>query len=200
MLKQRLLIGLTGKAGVGKDTAARFMTDYEGFKRYAFADPIRKIAAELYGVQPSCFETEQYKAMYDPFWSRTHRQMMQFIGTELVRENLSADHWIKLLERRLTTERVARIAVTDVRFPDELEWIVNNGGYIIHIESLTRRATSAGTTHQSEQDLDMSPALKYNRYYHIQNDGTMKQFRMNVMSIVTEILNREIYGGKYAAD
>lgn len=187
-----ILIGITGKAGVGKDTAASFLVGQAGFKRYAFADPLKKIAAILFNTDPSVFDDQEAKKVYDPRWNLTRRQMAQFVGTEMVRDKLSANHWIRLLDYNLDQRIVARNVVTDVRFQNEADWIVERGGHIIHIESLARQPvlSNSESNHVSEAGLDFSAAIAHNAYSHIQNDGTMKQFRNNVMYIYESLLTK----------
>lgn len=192
-----ILIGIVGKAGVGKDTAASFLVGAEGFKRYAFADPLKKIAAILFDTDVQVFDDAEAKRVHDPRWNMTRRQMAQFVGTEMVRDKLGEDHWIALLNQKMDGRKVARNVITDVRFQNEADYIVGWGGYLLHIESLSRSAIPAGSAesnHQSEQGLDFSDAIAHNRYFHYQNDGTMKSFRNAVLEVYSEIVKRERNG------
>ncbi len=191
-----ILIGIVGKAGVGKDTAASFLVGNEGFKRYAFADPVRKVAAALFDVDVQAFESQEGKKVIDDYWGISRRKMLQLVGTEFVRQNqlLGENHWIRNLHRRMDPRTVAKNVITDCRFPNELLYVLKGGGYILHIESLSRAAidsSSSESKHQSEQDLDFSDAIRHNRYFHYQNDGTMKQFRTAVLEVYSEIVKRE---------
>lgn len=47
-----MLIGLGGVKGSGKDTAAFFLVDKYGFKRYAFADNLKLMCIEVFGLSP----------------------------------------------------------------------------------------------------------------------------------------------------
>ncbi len=42
------VIGFAGKAGAGKDTSAEFLSEF-GFQRIAFADPLKRIARDVFG-------------------------------------------------------------------------------------------------------------------------------------------------------
>lgn len=183
------LIGIVGKAGVGKDTAAAFLVGQLGYKRFAFGDAVKAVAAILFNTAPDAFVTQDQKKVFDSRWQLTRRQMAQLVGTEMVRDVLGPDHWIKLLSTQISEQRHYRAVVTDVRFPNELDFILDRGGSIIHIESLSHRAEVP--QHQSEQDLDMKRAIEYNSYTHIQNDGTMKELK----NAVIEFAERQIYGG-----
>ena len=45
----RILIGLSGKKGSGKDTVAEFLIKHHNFTRIAFADPIKDIGTAVFG-------------------------------------------------------------------------------------------------------------------------------------------------------
>jgi len=59
-----MLIGITGKAGTGKDTFADLIVDsYAGkqFSRYAFAAPIKKMLEAGFGLTPDVWENRDLK-------------------------------------------------------------------------------------------------------------------------------------------
>ena len=56
-----LLIGLSGKAGSGKDTAAEYLMAMHGFRQVAFADPLRAVVSAVFGVPPADFRDREAK-------------------------------------------------------------------------------------------------------------------------------------------
>ena len=44
-----MIIGLSGKKRVGKDTVADYLVSKYGFIKYSFADPIKAVAKILFG-------------------------------------------------------------------------------------------------------------------------------------------------------
>lgn len=190
-----MLVGIHGRAGVGKDTAAAILIGAYGGKRFAFADPVRTIAAALFDLDVTDFETQEQKALEDTRWSWTRRQMLQYVGTELVRKNLSDRHWIKLLHLKRQHFTNGNHYITDCRFQNEIDYVLGQGGYILHIASDSRSAIKYGSSeaaHASESELDMSAVKEYNRYSYIQNDGTMARFRMDVLSAYDDFKCKEI--------
>lgn len=186
-----ILIGIHGRAGVGKDTAGSFLASI-GFNCYAFADPVREVAATLFGKKISDFQTQAQKAIFEQDWNMTRRQMLQFVGTEMVREKLGGNHWIRLMVDRIAANESlhSKVAITDVRFQNEVDFVLEAGGSILHIESSVRAAINPGSkeaSHASEQPLDMTGALQYNRYYPIVNDGSMADFKQKVFHVAQSI-------------
>lgn len=191
-----MLIGIHGRAGVGKDLAAAILIGAYGGRRFAFADPVREIAAKLFDLDVIDFDTQEKKALVDDRWNMSRRTMLQFVGTELVRQNLSDRHWIKLLHlRRQHMMHITNHYITDCRFQNEIDYVVQQGGYILHIASDSRSAIKYGSSeaaHASESELDMAAVKEYNRYSYIQNDGTMARFRMDVLSAYDDFKCKEI--------
>lgn len=185
-----MLIGIHGKAGVGKDTAAAILIGAYGGRRFAFADPLRTIAAAMFDLDVMDFDTQEKKSIVDDRWNMSRRWMLQFVGTELVRQQLSDRHWIKLLHlRRQHMMHSCNHYITDCRFQNELDYVIDQGGYILHIASDSRNAIKYGSSeaaHASESELDMTRAREYNRYSYIQNDGTMARYRMDVLAAYDE--------------
>lgn len=145
------IIGLCGNAGTGKDSATDYLRSCPyidgGVYRVAFADPIREIA-KLFGFTQEQLTDRTLKEAPDEFWGFSPRTFMQKVGTEMFRDCLRDDIWIKLLEKRITdikncidrrdgcafeTVRPKIIFITDVRFPNEAEAIRKMGGYIFKI-------------------------------------------------------------------
>ena len=56
------------------------------------------------------------------------RKLLQFIGTELFRTNIAPDIWVKSLWLRVKSNPDKNYVVTDVRFPNELNYLRDNGG------------------------------------------------------------------------
>ncbi len=57
----RLVIGLSGFKRSGKDMVAKYLREYRGFGRIAFADPLKEMASEEYNVPLSFFYDDDKK-------------------------------------------------------------------------------------------------------------------------------------------
>ena len=167
------IIGLCGNAGTGKDSAIeylRYCPYIAPSQKIAFADPIRQIA-KLFGFTPKQLSDRKLKEKKDPFWGFSPRLFMQKVGTEMFRDCLRQDIWIKLLEKKVNdlkkdaiierskkkVTHLSFIFITDVRFPNEAKAIKKMGGYIVKI----RRpgfSKSGENLHPSEKYIESIPA------------------------------------------
>jgi len=163
-----LLIGLHGKAGVGKDTAGDYLAE-QGFVRYALADPIKHgLCAMLapLGLTMDHFRDRRLKEQPLPVIGKSPRQLAQTLGTEWGRVQVNADIWLALGEAvyRDVADNGARGCVfTDCRFPNEAAWIHDMGGQVWAID----RRTDAVATHSSELGLSDRTID-----FHIMNNGS----------------------------
>lgn len=147
------IIGITGKAGSGKDTAARYLREYRPtqFRSIAFADPIRDAMRVIFGWDHSYFEHPK-KNEVDERFGISPRKAMQTLGTEWGRNFINTDLWLILAGARAEPLLGAgfNVMVTDVRFENEAQWIRKNGGVVWHIDRKVEDATGGNAGHSSE--------------------------------------------------
>lgn len=168
----RRFIGLSGYAGVGKDTVAAelmFNRDPE-YTRVSFADPIRALALAInpdlqiksnefgyghFAVLDGWHATVPLKEILKAFggdWTEAKkvpavRKFLQGLGFG-VRNVLGEDTWIDTAMRNLPD---GPIVVTDCRFPNEAQAIKDAGGFIVRIE---RPGVTAANAHITDTALD----------------------------------------------
>lgn len=129
------IIGITGRKYHGKDTVANYFIEKYGYHKISFADPLKEICQTLFG-----FSDEQVygslKETVDSDWNVTPRLVLQFVGTELFRENIGRilpdigqDFWVRCamirINRILEKDPNARFVIPDIRFLDEIECFKN---------------------------------------------------------------------------
>jgi hypothetical protein len=143
------IIGLAGRAGSGKDTAAQFILDeHPNWQRVAFADPLRRIAADLYDLDPEQMSDRGLKEQELPEWGLSPRQILQRLGTEVVR-SVHPQTWILYALRTISESDADGFVIPDTRFANEVELIRNLGGVIWWVD----RDTDAVCAHASEKEL-----------------------------------------------
>lgn len=134
------IIGLLGPAGSGKDTVREILAKH-GYYGMAFADPIREMLKPLLlacGVDLSHMTARHLKEQPMPVLGISYRQLAQTLGTEWGRAQ-AADFWLRIaaasmMEVSISTFGPPCFAISDVRFPNEAEWIRHLGGQIWRID------------------------------------------------------------------
>lgn len=170
-----MLIGLTGKAGSGKDTVGEILRAEHGFVLMSFAYPIKQMICGLLGVPMEQWNDREWREAELPIFGKSPRYLAQTIGTEWGRDCVHPDLWLNLaLARRKVRER---IAITDVRFDNEAKKIQDLGGTIIDVRG--RPTDSAGMQHASERGLREVPWV-----YVVENSGTLEDLARLVSQAV----------------
>lgn len=95
-----LIIGLSGQAGVGKDTAADYLVKKYGFVKIALADGLKRAAKEWYGFSDTQLwgpsEERNKPDLRYPIPGKGHlspRTALQALGTEVGR-SIWQDTWV----------------------------------------------------------------------------------------------------------
>jgi hypothetical protein len=189
-------IGISGKIGSGKDTTAlelrTIINTY--FKdslikpdvhiRY-FADPLKEIVSILTGVEINKLYTQEGKNIYVESFEMTTGEMLQKIGTDVMRNNFDDNVWIKsLLNNYNSYPKNTLWIIPDVRFENEYD-LINENGIMIRIEgdpALVRANSNRDLKHISETALDNSDFE-----YIINNNGTLTELREKLEEIFSEI-------------
>ena len=177
-----MIIGISGKAGSGKDTAAKMLEvlyanpdiSYEDFanKRYKnfadiqivhFADSLKETAQVLFRIGEWETNTQEGKKTTINWIGKTVRELLQGIGQGL-RDAIDPNLWVKILFAN--TEGWSNYIIADVRYPNEVYAIKKRNGVLIRID---RKGAGAGN-HSSETALD-----NYKEWdVHIENNGSIE--------------------------
>ena len=112
-------IGLIGKLGSGKTTAAKHIATEYCYKRYSLAAPMREIVRIVY----------PHMDKKDP----RYRQLMQKLGTDWFR-SYDEDVWVNVLLFRTSLE-THPVVVDDVRFVNEARTLLEKGWLLIYIDT-----------------------------------------------------------------
>jgi hypothetical protein len=140
-----MIIGFVGFIGSGKDTAADYLVNFHGFRRDSFANTLKDAVSYVFGWDRTMLEgrttsAREWREQVDPWWAErlnmpnlTPRWVLQYWGTDVLRNGFHDDIWIASLENKMrkTTDN---IVISDVRFPNEIKAIHNAGGKVIRIK------------------------------------------------------------------
>lgn len=187
-----MIIGISGKAGSGKDTAASMLEwiysnpgktceDYEKHSsnnKYAdvnishFADILKEAVRHLLVVDEWATNTQEGKKSHIEWLGMTVREFLQKFGTAM--RNIDNDFWVKVLWAHID-DVWDNVIIADVRYPNEAKSIKDRDGILVRID---RKGAGAGE-HTSETALD-----DYNNWdYHIKNDGSLEDL-FKIMQII----------------
>ena len=165
-------IGLTGRAGCGKDSVRSILElDYHA-QGLALADPIRDMLLTLMetsGVSIQYGTRRELKESISEL-GYSYRQLAQTLGTEWGRLALSPDFWTGIADLRIQgfcvdTFNPTTFVVSDIRYNTEAKWLRAKGGLIWEIRRPDAQKVRA---HSSEHGIDQSLVDQI-----ILNDGTL---------------------------
>jgi hypothetical protein len=184
------LIGLCGHMGAGKDAAAALLA-MVGYSRMAFADRVRVevVNAIEGGMVPRAALGVAYvadwlmSATVEEVWAKPTsdrmRKLLQWWGTDF-RRSQDPDYWVK--EALNVMALSTRYVVSDVRFPNEVEFIRKHGGVIWRID---RETTPNGIPgHASESAVDTIQPDQV-----VDNRGTL----LDLAGLLNALLREEQY-------
>lgn len=202
-----MILGISGKAGSGKDTVADYLVKNKYFTKVALADPIKRICGDVFN-----FSNEQ---LYGPSEMRskpderypnvTVRKAAQLLGTEWAR-NLHEDIWVDYLLRTIKKfqsnpnykysqekgvykdelgfdmlMRNENVVVPDVRFSNEIK-ILKDQAYLIRIVRPSAGLVGESGQHASEMEQDSIPDSDFDDI--IENNGTLDELFYKVDVII----------------
>lgn len=183
-----MYIGLSGKAGSGKDTVYGMILDMLASAdpdsptvyNMKFAAHLKQMAADMLGVPASNFESQEFKAQVIPTSEEgmTNRDFLLELGTGLMRK-VDSHYWIKRAFRDCHYSDEDYYIFTDTRFLNEANAIRERGGVIIRVNMFGNE----GVDHISDKALD-----DYKFDFEINSvKGDLEQLRKQVAIILQQI-------------
>lgn len=210
-----MIIGFSGLAHSGKDTAAAVLVrDYE-FIRVGFADKLKRFCqdvfqfsdAQVWGELKEDGDSRYPRGNRDNGEFLTPRHAMQLLGTEWGRvcyPNIWVEDALRIAGR-LTEEthhslyysarngiwrgkrarRVNGVVFSDVRFINEMKGIKNAGGRLIRLKRGTK-LTHEAAAHSSEEEQLTIPDHFFDAVIH-NEEMTKEQFETEVHKLYREL-------------
>lgn len=163
-----LLIGLTGAAGAGKDTAAEYLAETYGFVTLAFAAPIRDMAKALArhaDLDSTWCNDRHLKEQPMPVLEHSYRELAQTLGTEWGRELIDGAMWIRIVDRKLDGALLSApgVVITDLRFDNEAAWLKRRGGAIVRVSRESAKPVRQHVSEKGAATIECDHEL-YNHY------------------------------------
>jgi len=181
------IVGISGKIGAGKDEIAKILKR----KAAVFSDPrtvhksyareLRKYVAFMTGLSVEFLETHEGKNTYCRRFKMTAGEVMQKVGVAF-RNTFGPDIWIDLATEDFDP-KASKWIFTDVRFPNEAQWIKDHGGIVVRTNG-----DPSGERARSKRDLNAVSETALDDYKSfdavITNDGTLLDLQKKVVEQV----------------
>jgi len=199
------IIGISGKAGAGKDTVAEVLVEH-GFVAVAFADEMKRICAELFGFsREQLWGASHLRNAIDPRWNLSPRSALQSLGawgcaqsTSLwvlrvlgVVSALEGDPCLGYsrfdglgpIDADAPFKRPSRdggIVIPDVRLFAEMTWLRDVGAVMARVRRDGAGLRGVAGEHPSETEQDTIP----DRFFAhlLANNGTRDDLRESVIA------------------
>jgi RNase P/RNase MRP subunit p29 len=181
-----MILGVMAQARSGKDTFADYLVKKYGFVKIALADPIKRIAMDVYQMSEEQLwgDDKEKPDLRYPMPGKgflTPRVACQIIGTEVVR-NLYPDTWVDMFKRTATAvmaggffysrteglqpdKRLTRflrrspqgIICSDIRFKNEVKGFHEVGGKVVRLIRAGKDGSVGVKGHASEEEQKTIP-------------------------------------------
>lgn len=200
------IIAFTGLKGSGKSTAVELIKNNVTKKdieihELSFAAPIKRLVSDIFCLTNNeCYDPNLKEVILSQ-WNVTPRELLQKIGTELFRNQLSTvcpnikmpaeTIWVSSLYyniKNIETENINRgitksiVLIDDCRFEDEYNTIKKLGGIVIKI---TRDSVSSNlSSHASEKGCPYD--------YEINNNWSIDSLESQLANILVEATNTKM--------
>lgn len=163
------IIAFSGRKQSGKSTSGEYIEKFikQNFlpiscKLYSFADPLKQdICMNLLGLTyEQCYGSDDDKnSLTDINWKdiagynkdelMTSREVMEVVGTKIFRK-MKNNIWVDATINKIKRERFDLAIVLDNRFPNEVNSVLENDGFVIR---LTRNPFNS----DSEPEIALDP-------------------------------------------
>ncbi len=210
-----MIVGISGFIGCGKSTVADQLTNEYGFRRDSFAASLKDACAVLFDwprhlIEGDTKESREWREQIDTWWAEkldipkfSPRLALQLIGTDTLRNHFNPGIWFMTVENRIRKNPDQHVVISDVRFPNEIQFIKEHNGILININrgpapvwyetalmankgnSLAKEAMikTYSSAHASEWSWI---GAKFD--YIINNDSTIEFLDTQIKEIITKIL------------
>lgn len=182
-----LIVGLGCTAQVGKDTAAEYLEKkfYGKVKRVAFADKLKQIAMDLFGLSwEQCYGSQEIKESVDPRYNLTPREILQGIGEKMreIHPSIWVDTVFNVTIPQLEAQGFDCVIISDVRYPNEADRVHAAGGVVVKVLRPGSGVT-VGASHSSETSM-----RDYKDFdFIIENNGNLPDYFHKLDCLMKEI-------------
>lgn len=139
------LIGIIGFINSGKSTVASYLVNEYGFRQDSFAASLKDACSVIFDwdrdmLEGVTNESRDERNKVDTWWAEqlgmpnfSPRLALQVVGTDVMRNNFHQDMWFLTLRNRIRKNPDQNVVISDVRFPNEIKFIQEQGGTLIKV-------------------------------------------------------------------
>ena len=209
------IVGLLGLINSGKGTVASALVNGYNFRQDSFATSLKDACAVMFDwprhlLEGDTKESREWREIVDPWWSGqlnmpnfSPRLALQVIGTDSLRNNFHQDLWFLTLRNRIRKNPNQNVVISDVRFPNEIKFIKEQGGILIKINRgpmpvwyetaiLANKGNSIAQAAMAKiySDAHMSEWawVGSKTDYELNNDSTIESLEGQIKEILSDIL------------
>lgn len=195
--REAMLIGVGGRKEHGKDAFARGICDGSSWQLLGMSDPLMDAAIALnpsisvtkeLGLPGTAGQVPLSELVTKHGWTTAKRvpEVRAFLirlGTVVGRGMIGEDIWVNIARRKIVAllERGVNVAITGIRFPNELEMVQQLGGHTVwvHRPGVEPDALSNDV---SERSVDM-----FDFDHVIDNDGSIEQLHERAQDLLRNL-------------
>lgn len=187
-------IGLTGRAGAGKDTVAVYLENaiYEltglPAESFALAGVLKNGVSATFNILYKHMVDRQLKEQVHPDYSMSPREMMQRFGSAM-RKEFGNTVFINVLDLEINNAfgMIDVAIVTDIRYQNEAEWLLAKPDSVLII--IDRPGNTDGTVHQheSEKGIDLTALKCFDRIHFLNNDSDLHNLKALVEQLAAKL-------------
>jgi hypothetical protein len=180
-----MIIGLLGNNRSGKDTIADYLVKNYNFKKYAFADQIKRVSKEVFGWS---YETINNKDELDTETGIVPRKFFEWFGTDVMQYDFTSSFpdsnippnsiWAYSILKQIQDDMIKynslnyNIIITDFRFKHEYELFIDK---MPEIKFSTVTRYIPGVTDWQYDIFDILSKMRNTKVpcHDIENNGTI---------------------------
>jgi hypothetical protein len=114
---------LSGKICSGKDYVADILVKKFDFRKYAFADILKKEVSESCNIDIKYFITQEGKSEVSVY-GKTHRELL--IDHAKYKKLFNKNYYTSLVLKELRNEKFNKVVISDFRYPYEYSFLREN--------------------------------------------------------------------------
>lgn len=210
-----MIVGLLGFIGSGKGTVATHLVENYNFRQDSFAASLKDACSVIFDwprhmLEGDTNESREWREVVDPWWSKklgipnfSPRYALQIVGTDVLRNNFHENIWFLTLENRIRKNPNRHVVISDVRFPNEIKFIQEQGGILVKINRganpvwyETAMLANRGNSLAKEAMTKTYSTAHFSEWawvgseinYELDNNGTIEDLKKQIDELTVKIL------------